>query len=256
MAQFIGGRTCENSGLSAQLGQGPETSVEIKEAFNEGKTLDFVMLPWLSVGNEVGKVGMIPVLTDDRLILSISVSAVKCVSVDGMQWIMEGAITRDLTQKVKAIASKNIDLVSPDDLTCFYAGAYVVLYYDVLTSSGGVFLVKTGKKHERFFMLPQLPQRSIPDLWESAVVPQALQAYDLAEKKVVEVEDYSPYTLAKMPPPGAQEDQDTQVDSNATQPATQGAGAGNGSEGDSKRDSTAKGGALDKSKILGVPKKK
>lgn len=253
MAQLIGRNSCENSNVSVELKQGPETSAKIREAFNEGKTLDFMMLPWVSAGNEVG---MIPVLIGDWPILNISVSAVKCVSVDGMQWIMEGTIMRDLTQKAKETASKNVDLVSPDDLTCFYAGAYVVLYYDVLTSSGGVFLVKTGKKHERFFMLPQLPQRSIPDLWESAVVPQALQAYDLAEKKVVEVEDYSPYTLAKMPPPGAQEDQDTQVDSNATQPATQGAGAGNGSEGDSKRDSAAKGGALDKSKILGVPKKK
>ena len=51
MAQLIGGRACENGGISGELKHGPETSEAIREAFVRGGSINFIMYPWISAGD-------------------------------------------------------------------------------------------------------------------------------------------------------------------------------------------------------------
>lgn len=262
MAQLIGGRACENGGISGELKHGPETSEAIREAFVRGGSINFIMYPWISAGDNIG---MVPILVGEWPVLEISVSAAKCVSLDGKQWIIEGTVTRDFIRRAGETAHTNIDQVRADDLTCFYAGSYVVLHYDVLSHSGGVYLIKTGVKHERFFMLPPLPPRNVPDLWASAVIPQEkLLAYDLETNEIVEVDDYEPTTLAKMPKPStSSEDEDgqsagdTEEDPDDTEEESDGAeGSSDGTEEDSGDEGTTGAGGAPKRPQIGIVSKR
>ncbi len=119
MAQLIGGRACENGGISGELKHGPETSEAIREVFVRGGSINFIMYPWISCGDNIG---MVPILVGEWPVLEISVSAAKCVSLDGKQWIIEGTVTRDFIRRVGETAHTNIDQVRADDLTCFTLG--------------------------------------------------------------------------------------------------------------------------------------
>ena len=118
MAQLIG-RACENGGISGELKHGPETSEAIREAFVRGGSINFIMYPWIS--GEIISEWFRYWLANGRF-LEISVSAAKCVSLDGKQWIIEGTVTRDFIRRAGETAHTNIDQVRADDLTCFTLG--------------------------------------------------------------------------------------------------------------------------------------